>query len=124
MSQKVLVSNNVKLNDMKQIPDIEKRVDKALDSLDGIRRAEPSSYFFTRLKARLAKEEKGWGGIAGLISRPAYALAMVCAVLLVNAWIVIDNKEDPATTGIQSNIEQLSDEYNVAVASFYNYEIP
>jgi|SRR5688572_13337702 hypothetical protein len=112
---------------MKQIPDIGKKVEQTLESLDGIQRAEASPYFFTRLKARLSKEDKEWGGIAGVISRPVYALAMICVILMVNVWIAMDNEQDDPSiqaSDIQASIDQMPDEYNVAVTSLYNYEAP
>jgi len=103
-----------------------KRIEKALESLDGIQRATPQPYFYTRLKARLSRKEKEWSGITGFISRPAYALAMICIVLLVNTWAVMNSsKESSQANPIQvANDQQLPDEYNVAVNTFYDYETP
>jgi hypothetical protein len=105
--------------------DMNKRLENALNSLDGIQRAEPQPYFFTRLKARIAAREKEWSGIAGFIGRPVFALAMICIVLFVNTWILFDNNQE---SNLQNNTSQvdteLPDEYNLAVTTFYNYEIP
>lgn len=114
---------------MKQIPDMEQKLAKALESLDGIQRATPQPYFYTRLKARLTKNDREWAGITGFISRPAYALAMICVVLLINTWAVVQDNSDTTTT-TQANAlqmvtdQQLPDEYNVAVNTFYDYETP
>lgn len=110
---------------MKQIPDMEKKLETALDSLDGIQRAKPSPYFYTRLRARMARSEREWSGIAGLISKPVFALAIVSTVLLINAWIVISDKEEPISSVPKAiSADMSSDEYNVAVATFYDYETP
>jgi hypothetical protein len=110
---------------MKQTPDIEQRLEKTLNSFDGIQRATPGPYFFTRLKARLTRQENEWSGIAGFISRPAYAFTMICLVLLMNTWIVVRENEDASLVNtLQTTTEQLPDEYNVAVNSFYEYETP
>jgi hypothetical protein len=110
---------------MKQIPDM-KRIEKALESLDGIQRATPQPYFYTRLKARLDRKEREWSGITGIISRPAYALAMICVVLLVNTWAVMNSSDESSQVNpIQvATDQQLPDEYNVAVNTFYDYESP
>lgn len=110
---------------MKQIPDKE-RIEKALESLDGIQRATPQPYFYTRLKARLDRKEREWSGITGFISRPAYALAMICIVLLVNTWAVMNSSNNSSQiTPMQVATDQvLPDEYNVAVNTFYDYETP
>jgi Na+/proline symporter len=111
---------------MKETPDMEKRIETAIESLDGIQRATPQPYFYTRLKARLDRKERDWAGITGFISRPAYALAMICLVLLINTWAVMNSSNDSSqVNSIQvATDQQLPDEYNVAVNTFYDYEIP
>ena len=59
-------------------------IEKALRSLDGIERASPSPFFSTRVQARLArrlaeKTRPSW------VVRPAYALASLGLVLVLNA---------------------------------------
>lgn len=110
---------------MEQTPDMEQKLEKALNSLDGIQRATPSPYFYTRLRSKLASREREWSGIAGLISRPVYALAMVCTILLINTWIVVSEKQEATpVAGINIPVDQTPDEYNVAVVTFYDYETP
>lgn len=111
---------------MKQKPDIENNLERALDSLDGVKRATPGPYFFTRLRARMAREEKEWGGVIGLISRPVYALAIICVVLSINTWIVFKDTTETSTTGsFNTNSNDIpEEEYNVAVTTFYNYDTP
>jgi len=43
---------------MKQDPNIQKKVEEALSSLDGIQRAQPGPYFVTRLTARLQNDKR------------------------------------------------------------------
>jgi hypothetical protein len=110
---------------MKHKPDMENKLESALNSLDGIRRATPAPYFFTRLRARLSREERDWGGVIGFISRPLYALAMVCIVVSINTWIVFKDPVDPAQNVFSTNgTNELPEEYNVAVTTFYNYDTP
>ena len=113
---------------MKQKPDIENKLERTLDSLNGLRRATPAPYFFTRLRARMAREDKEWGGVIGFISRPAFALAIICVVLSINTWIVFN---DPHDTSVHSQLPTTDNtdvlpeqEYNVAVTTFYNYDTP
>jgi hypothetical protein len=112
---------------MKQKPDMENKIESVLDSLDGIHRASPRPYFFARLQAKMAKGERDWGGLIGFISRPVYALAMVCIVLSINTWIVFKDTDDSlpvnafSATGSNDTPEE---EYNVAVITFYNYDTP
>lgn len=105
---------------------MESKVEKGLNSLDGIQRAQPRPYFYTRLTARIARQDKEWGGIISLISRPLFAAAMVCAVLLVNSWILFKSIDSatPANAAPPIVASDIPDEYNVAVNTFYNYETP
>jgi hypothetical protein len=112
---------------MKQIPDMENKMESALNSLDGMKRATPAPYFFTRLRARMSREDKDWGGVIGFISRPVYALTIVCVVLSINTWIVFKDTNEtlPVTGYTTGNTNELpEEEYNVAVTTFYNYDTP
>ncbi|MEO8404674.1 MAG: hypothetical protein ABI480_08770 [Chitinophagaceae bacterium] len=106
---------------MNEIPDMENKLENALNSFDGIQRATPQPYFYTRLRARMSKDRE-WGGIISVISRPVFAVAVVCAVLLMNTWIffrtdtAVNAGPPVAATG------DIPDEYNVAVNTFYNYD--
>ena len=59
---------------MKSGSDIEKRVEEALNSLDGIKRASPQPWLFSRIKARLSREEAEertvWGTVGSFLSKP------------------------------------------------------
>lgn len=109
---------------MKQRTDIEKEVQESLESLDDMHRASPRPYFYIRLKARLDREKSKWGKVAGFISRPVFAMAMICAVLSVNAWILF--KSDVSVSNNSQAIinTDVPEEYNLAVATFYDYETP
>ncbi|MET0394381.1 MAG: hypothetical protein ABW019_14640 [Chitinophagaceae bacterium] len=110
---------------MKQKGNTEEQTAAALDSLEGMRRASPPPYFYTRLQARLRREQSSWNGIASLISRPLFALGIIAAVLFVNGWIVLRNGPDALSSGNAFQVAtDLPEEYNVAVTSFYDYETP
>jgi hypothetical protein len=101
-----------------------RNINKTLDSLDGIQRATPGPYFFTRLKARMAKRENGWSGITGFISKPVYALSMICVVLAINTWILFDTDSSVSQKNAAQVATELPEEYNLAVNTFYNYDTP
>lgn len=102
----------------------EKKAAAALESLDGMQRATPSPYFYTRLRARMGREESGWNGIAVLISRPLFALCMIAVVLFVNTWIVLrSNDSDSLPANAFQVTADVPDEYNMAVNTFYDYEM-
>lgn len=58
-------------------------IEKTLRSFDGIERASPSPFFSTRVQARLAHRLSEKTSIRGVF-RPAYALASLCFVLMLN----------------------------------------
>ena len=107
---------------MNEIPDMENKLENALNSFDGIQRATPQPYFYTRLRARMSKDRE-WGGIINVISRPVFAVAVVCAVLLMNTWVFF-RADTTVTAGppVTAAGDNIPDEYNVAVNTFYNYE--
>lgn len=110
---------------MKQIPDMENKLEQALNSLDGIQRATPRPYFYTRLRARMSKQDREWSGIVGLISKPLFAFAVASAVIVVNSWIFFKSDVTPINAGPPvAAATDIPDEYNVAVNTFYNYETP
>lgn len=65
----------------------DRKLEEILNSLDGTRRATAPDFFYTRLKARMERE---WEPSPALRPRryPAYALAAVIVVMLVNAFLL------------------------------------
>jgi hypothetical protein len=99
----------------------EKSIDAILNSLEGVQRATPGPFFFTRVSARLQREQKSfWQMIAGVISRPSVAITGLCLVLLANIWVAVTQSEKTASA--QSTEMTLTDEYAIASNSFYYYE--
>lgn len=58
-------------------------VEKTLRSLDGIERASPPPFFSTRVQARLERRQADRTAVSW-VSRPAYALATLGLVLMLN----------------------------------------
>lgn len=109
---------------MKTNPDLNKKVQDALDSLDGIQRAEIQPFFYTRLRARMEKSPKtGWELISAILARPVVAIAAIVLVVVLNFFILI-REEAPSSVASNGNIEQaLSDnEYILASSSSFDYE--
>jgi hypothetical protein len=60
-----------------------------LNSLEGIRRAEPSPFLFTRVQARLMKEEsRPEITIFRFVTRPAFAITFAVIFLIINGYLV------------------------------------
>lgn len=105
---------------MKQRNDIEKRVEETLNSLDGIQRAEPQPWFFSRVKGRLIQEEKtAWGMVSSFLARPVIAIAGLCLILILNGFFLFNQeKESPSV----ANDLPLDSESMVASSSSFDYE--
>lgn len=112
---------------MKKQQDLSKRVEEALDSLEGIQRAEPAPYFFTRLKARLEREEKNvFEKIGRILARPAVAFTGLCLILALNVFILFRGDAGTSSTIVQGNgtVKPVipEEDYIIAVAGTYDYE--
>jgi hypothetical protein len=67
--------------------------DAALNSLEGISRAEPRPFLYTRLNARMQQESANfWERTARYLTRPAVAMVCVLLVLLANGLALINKK--------------------------------
>lgn len=63
--------------------------EEIINSLDGIQRAEPAPFFYTRVHARLLKSQTTpFLPIFKIISRPQFVMAMVMLIILVNGYIM------------------------------------
>ena len=102
--------------------DIELKVEAAMNSLDGLQRATPGVFFFTRLQARLSRTEKSmWENISSFISRPVIAITVVLAVVLMNAVAVI--QQETSSSLVDQADQSVYEDFNLAANTFYDYEI-
>jgi hypothetical protein len=102
---------------------IQQEADKTLNSFDGIQRAASNPYLFTRIKARLEKDEKNfWSSALSFISRPAVAFATILIVIFINAAVFFESRSEssqPANEG-----EQLfASDYNLTDNTIYDSTI-
>lgn len=110
---------------MKTRPDVEKRVQEALDSLDGIQRAEPQPFFYTRLMGRLQRDQKTiWETIGSFLAKPAVALAGLAFILLLNVFIVSQRNSDTNPVSPMSIVDEIrtDNDYVIASSSSFEYE--
>jgi hypothetical protein len=93
--------------------DRNKKIEEILDSFEGTQRATMPDFFYTRLKARMQKgiesaNQKSW------ILRPAFALTVLAAVLLINAVVIFrgDASIDNATNDAET-LQSIAAEYSL-----------
>jgi hypothetical protein len=89
------------------------KIEDILGSLDGSPKATAPDFFYTRLKARMEKglepaTPKSW------ILRPAFALTVLAAVLLVNAAVIFqkNSDKDTATNDVET-LQSIAAEYSM-----------
>jgi Na+/proline symporter len=97
------------------------RSEEILNSINNIGRAAAPDFFYTRLKARMEKENeisvrRPW------FLRPAYTFAALVIVLVINAVVLFKGNMLKATEGISENDTMLSiaAEYNLNDNSVYD----
>ncbi|ATL49341.1 hypothetical protein COR50_20370 [Chitinophaga caeni] len=87
-----------------------------LSSIDGLSRATPAPYFYTRLRARMEKASlSAWERMAGYLTKPVVVVVFVGSVLALNSWTVL--RQVNATLGTaqeQSTIQGIREELNIA----------
>jgi hypothetical protein len=111
---------------MKMKKDIQKLVDETLDSLDGIRSAEPKPFLYMRVIGRLQREQKTvWESMGSFLSRPLVVAAGLCVILIMNAFILF-RSDSTSTSAKHPNYanEMLGsdNEAVLATSSSYDYE--
>lgn len=110
---------------MKQKQYIDKLVEETLSSLDGLQKASPGPYFFTRVQARLNRVQNNvWEQTLSFLTKPAVLAASVLAIILVDI-IALTNLQ--STENNQAAIEQaqvFAEEYDFTIATIYDYTKP
>lgn len=105
-------------------PEINKKIEETLNSLDGIRRAEPRPFFYTRLMGRLQRNEKTiWETMGSFMAKPVVVIAGLCFILVFNAFMLL--RQDAANAiQTQASNEQLAtdNEYLLATNSSFDFE--
>ena len=101
---------------------IEEEVENTLQAFDGIQRARPKPFLYTRLQARL--EGKSGKSIAVGILSPAFqrlGVIMIIFIVAFNIYTAARFFISPAATDTLSTSEQLFvDEYYPATPTLYN----
>jgi hypothetical protein len=97
------------------------KIDKAMQSLDGIEKASPRPFFFTRLEARMKKQRNGWEKLSYFLSKPVVAIACICLIIMINAAVILSSSNLKNSTDQQNNELATADEYNSVSAPLYEF---
>src|ERR1041385_7707630 len=102
---------------------IQEEVEKTLNSLDGMQRAAANPYLFTRIKARVEKDERSfWSNALTFISRPSVAVPAIVLTILINTAIFFEFKSERVQA--PQDVEQaFASEHNLSDNSIYESTI-
>ena len=105
---------------MQKDKDISKLIDGVLESLDGLQRAEPNPFLYTRVMAGMNREhDSTWEKIANLFSRPVVAFATVILFIAINA-VVFFKVSDDSSPAAQEPALMAGNDFGLSVTSFYD----
>jgi hypothetical protein len=108
---------------MKNKQQIQEEVDKTLESLDSLQKATANPYLFTRIKARLEREEKSfWSRSITFISRPAVAIMAILLATTINAIVFFESRTETVQT-TQEGEQLFASEYNLTDSTIYDSTI-
>jgi hypothetical protein len=95
----------------------DKRTDEILNSLDGLAKAAAPDFFYTRLRARMEAGAESPSAQQSWLLRPAYAVATLVIVLLVNSFVLLQKNRPVAGTGTgndpDATVQSIAAEYNL-----------
>ena len=98
---------------------LNKKIDDVMQSMDGITRATPRPFLFTRLEARMQSEKNIWSKISSFAARPVVAFACVCFVLIINAMVIFTSGNATTQQGPEL---ATADEYSQVSYNLYDFE--
>lgn len=103
---------------------INKKIEDALASIDGITPAEPKPFLLTRLNASIRRstvaDRTVWGSIAAVIKKPLVAFAALAIVIFVNAVAISSTGAARKATAARSANTKY--DFAVNVAGIYDTE--
>lgn len=105
-------------------PDAEE-VERTLDSITGIRRAEMPDFFYTRLEGRLNKVRRVPGFSWSFLTRPAVSLACLSLLLVLNITIIRSLMRTKQSASVTTNtvLQNFAEEYALGTTSIYNEKV-
>ncbi|RYG03270.1 MAG: hypothetical protein EOO02_08805 [Chitinophagaceae bacterium] len=107
---------------MEQKRSIPTLVESTLNSVDGLTRATPGPFFYTRVMARMDAEEKNlWEKATAFITRPIVIAVVICCILLLNVTAMFQQTELSSEVASEQAAGTLVDQYKIASTSFYDY---
>jgi hypothetical protein len=99
------------------------KINRMLNSFEGMKSAEPKPFLLTRINAALGKKEKQgiWYRLAAFIQRPVVAATAVIILVLLNFAILNRNLSGANNSFAKSNFSA-GDDFAINVSGMYDIE--
>jgi hypothetical protein len=101
---------------------LNKKIDEIMDSMDGMKRAAPRPFLFTRLEARMQNERNVWNKFSSFVARPVVAFACICFVVILNAMVIFLSNTSGNSLAQQGSELATVDEYSQISYNLYDFE--
>ncbi len=106
------------------IKNIHTQVSDTLQSIDTISQAEMPPFFYTRLLARLEKQQapNWWQLLFISLTKPVFAVVTLLLFVVLNITaitITLKNKQHSSTTVESTTMQGFAQEYNLSVSTVY-----
>ena len=96
-------------------------IEKTLQSIDGISKAEMPPFFYTRLQARLEKKQVLPAAFWQVFGKPAVSLVTLTLLVVLNVAAIryFTKLSKQTVTEQRSGIQKFAQEYNLGASSVY-----
>jgi len=104
----------------------EQEMEAILNSFDGVEKASPTPFLYTRLMARMQESDDNiWSRILQFITKPVFAVGITLVFLLINAYILL-NQYSSSVEQAEESTQTLALEYTSLTSTIYdnNTETP
>lgn len=97
-------------------------IERILQSIDGISRAEMPPFFYTRLQAKLDKRIAAPNHFWMVLTKPAISLVTLSLLVILNIAMISNyiQSSKKAVTQQSTGIEKFAQEYGLDAPSVYN----
>ena|ERR1017187_893595 len=101
---------------------LNKKIDDVMQCIDGITRATPRPFLFTRLEARMQNERNIWSKLSSFVARPVVAFGCICFVFIINAMVILLSNNSGNSLTQQGSELATADEYSQVSYNLYDFE--
>ena len=101
---------------------LHRKIEEVLASTDGMQRAEPRPFLFTRVEARMQTEKNFWSRVSSFVARPVVAFACIAAIIVINAAVLWFSRAAGTISAQQGPELATTDEYNQVNYTLYEFE--